>query len=65
MDKKKKKLIIVITVILVWRDRFSDMVFQIQRTGTTSGKNAVYVDSVANLAGLSSGDGLNGRYSGY
>lgn len=65
MDKKKKKLIIVIAVILVLAViGLAIWFFKFRGTGSASGKNVVYVDSVANLAGLSSGDGLNGRYSG-
>lgn len=63
---KKKKLIIVIAVILVLAVIGLGIWYFLKGSGgnAASAENAVYVDSVANITGLGSGDGQNGRYSG-
>lgn len=64
---KKKKLIIVIAVIVVLAVIGLGIWYFVMgkgSTGSATAENAVYVDSVANITGLGSGDGQNGRYSG-
>ena len=65
MKIKKKRMIIigivlaviVIAGVVIWLVRGED-------SSETTKENTVYVDSVAELCGLGSGNGLNDRFSG-
>ena len=65
MKIKKKQMIIIGAAVVVIAA--AGVIFTVVRKGGSSGgdpENSVYVDSVAELCGLGTGNGLTDRFSG-